>query len=140
MYHNKGIIRSQQWGRVLSSGNRHPVHYNQLGWVLGKNIFNAWPPENENQLKMCHGTYIDMQHSWALSPCKPLYFIWSSPKFRCIDPELGPDFAQMTIYFYLFVYFRKGKGGRKRGKETSVCGCLSCTPYQGPGLQHRHVP
>ena len=21
-----------------------------------------------------------------------------------------------------------------------MCGCLSCTPYQGPGLQPRHVP
>ena len=31
-------------------------------------------------------------------------------------------------------------GGRKRGKETSMCGCLSCPPYWGPGLQPRHVP
>ena len=29
--------------------------------------------------------------------------------------------------FYLFI-FREGKGGRKRGGETSMCGCLSCAP------------
>ena len=30
--------------------------------------------------------------------------------------------------FYLFI-FREGKGGRKRGRETSMCGCLlSTTP------------
>ena len=41
--------------------------------------------------------------------------------------------------FYLFI-FREGKGGRKRGKQTSMCGCLSCTPYCGPGPQLRHMP
>ena len=28
---------------------------------------------------------------------------------------------------------------RKRGAETSLCGCLSCVPYWGPGLQPRHM-
>ena len=36
---------------------------------------------------------------------------------------------------YLFI-FREGKGGRRRGRETSMCGCPSCAPYWGP----RHVP
>ena len=27
-----------------------------------------------------------------------------------------------------------------RGSGLSVCGCLSCALYQGPGLQPRHVP
>ena len=41
----------------------------------------------------------------------------------------------------LFIYFEtEGKGGRKQGRETSVCSCLSCAPYWGPGLQPRHVP
>ena len=43
------------------------------------------------------------------------------------------------LRFYLFI-FREGTGGRKRGKEISVCGCLSRAPYWGPGLQPRHVP
>ena len=35
------------------------------------------------------------------------------------------------IYIYLrvlFIYFREGKGGRKRRRETSMCGCLSNVP------------
>ena len=38
------------------------------------------------------------------------------------------------------IYFLVGKGGRKRGRETSMCGCLSHAPYRGPGPQPRHVP
>ena len=41
--------------------------------------------------------------------------------------------------FYVFI-FREGKRGRKRRRETSMCGCLSHTPYWGPGPQPRHVP
>ena len=41
----------------------------------------------------------------------------------------------------LFIYFlRQGIGRRKRGRETSVCGCLLCALYWGPDLQPRHVP
>ena len=39
-----------------------------------------------------------------------------------------------------FIYFwSSGKGGRKRGRETSMCGCLLCAPYWGPGWHPRHV-
>ena len=31
------------------------------------------------------------------------------------------------LVFYLFI-FREGKGGTKRGRETSMCVCLSCGP------------
>ena len=31
------------------------------------------------------------------------------------------------------------QGGRRRGREKSMCGCLSCAPHWGPGLQPRHV-
>ena len=34
------------------------------------------------------------------------------------------------IWFYLFI-FQEGKGGRKRGRETSMCGCLMDTPPLG---------
>ena len=40
--------------------------------------------------------------------------------------------------FYLF--FREVKGGRKRRREISMSGCLSCTPYWGLRSQPRHVP
>ena len=47
-----------------------------------------------------------------------------------------------TFLFKDFIYFilREGKRGRKRGRETSMCGCLLHAPYWGPGLQPRHVP
>ena len=31
------------------------------------------------------------------------------------------------LFIHLFI-FREGKGGRKRGRETSMCGCLSHSP------------
>ena len=48
-------------------------------------------------------------------------------------------FYFIFLRFYLFI-FREGKEGRKRGRQTSMCGCLSSTPYWGPGRQPRHVP
>ena len=39
----------------------------------------------------------------------------------------------------LFSFRQKGRKG-ERGRETSVCGCFSRSPYWGPGLQPRHVP
>ena len=40
----------------------------------------------------------------------------------------------------LFICFLERGEGRKRGRETSMCGCLLCTPYWGPGRQPRPVP
>ena len=34
----------------------------------------------------------------------------------------------------------EGMGGRRRGRETSMCGYLLYAPHWGPGLQPRHVP
>ena len=52
----------------------------------------------------------------------------------------------MDIYAFLkrilFIYYflERGEGGRKRGRETSLCGCLSQALGWGPGPQPRHVP
>ena len=51
----------------------------------------------------------------------------------------------ILFYFILFLDFmylflETGKGGRKRRRETSMCGCLSHAPCWGPGPQSRHVP
>ena len=40
-------------------------------------------------------------------------------------------------FIYLFI-FREGKGGRKRGRQTSMCGCLSLEPSTGD-LAHNPV-
>ena len=73
--------------------------------------------------------------------------LWSNypncclPNHRCHNPLLSfnkiiSDFLAFKKIFYLFI-FRERKG---RKKETSTCGCLSCTPYRGPGQEPRHVP
>ena len=41
---------------------------------------------------------------------------------------------------FIYLFLEKGKGGSKRQRETSTCGCLSRTPYWGPDLQPRHEP
>ena len=50
-------------------------------------------------------------------------------------------FFPKLIFFEDFIYLLlEWKGERKRGKETSMCGCLSRAPYWGPGPLPRHVP
>ena len=49
-----------------------------------------------------------------------------------------PFWVLFLLRFYLFL--ERGREGKKRGRETSMCGCLSYTPYWGPGPQPRHVP
>ena len=44
-----------------------------------------------------------------------------------------------TLRFSLFI-FREGKRETKRGKETTMRGCVSHALNRGPGLQPRHVP
>ena len=46
-------------------------------------------------------------------------------------------FAYLFI-FKDFIYFQTGEG-KERGRETSMCGCLSCAAYWGPGPKPRHV-
>ena len=41
---------------------------------------------------------------------------------------------------FIYLSLERGKGRKKRGRETSVCGCLSHAPHWGPGPQPRHVP
>ena len=44
---------------------------------------------------------------------------------------------ELFYFKILFIFFW---GWIKRGRETSMCDCLSCAPYWGPGPQPRHVP
>ena len=48
-------------------------------------------------------------------------------------------FSQIFLkLFYLFIFRERER--RERGIETSVCGCLLCSPCWGPGPEPRHVP
>ena len=49
-------------------------------------------------------------------------------------------FLSLSFFKILFCFQREGKGRRKRGRETSMCGRLSTHPYWGTGLQCRRVP
>ena len=56
-------------------------------------------------------------------------------KCLCLRPQLRPflvSFFFFFLRFYLFIFRGKvRKGGRKRGRETSVSGCFSCCPLLG---------
>ena len=56
----------------------------------------------------------------------------------CQQYVLYPQLISFFKRFYLFI-FREGKEERKRGRETSVCGCFSHASDWGPGPQPRHV-
>ena len=60
-------------------------------------------------------------------------------KQTTIFPALEKISLQILFYLFFkdFIYlFLERVEGREKGRETSMCGCLSC----GPGLQPRHVP
>ena len=44
------------------------------------------------------------------------------------------------LYLFKKNFEREGKGWRKRGRETLLCGCLSPAPHWASGPQPRHVP
>ena len=78
---------------------------------------------------------------WLYFACFFLLLIMFQLKVRSyicpLPPGEGTFFKKLLICLFIF---REMKGGRKRGRETSVCGCLSHAPYWGPGLQPRHAP
>ena len=51
---------------------------------------------------------------------------------------VGSNYSFFYKRFYLFL--ERGEGGRRRGREKSMCGCFSHAPYWKPDLQPRHVP
>ena len=64
-------------------------------------------------------------HGWAFSPFPPC----SNQAIRVPSP---PSKMHPTPVTSLFLFLRE--------RETSMCCCLSCAPYWGPGPQPRHVP
>ena len=68
--------------------------------------------------------------------------LWFTGCTQSTEPhQPGPVFFFFKI-IYLFTYLplERGKGGRQRRRETSICACLSHAPNWGPSLKPRHVP
>ena len=74
----------------------------------------------------------------------PVHLLCSS--LGCVLSHLGTasylvpvglllSFLSFLKVLFIYLFFE-----RKRGRETSMCGCLSCTPNWGPGPQSRHMP
>ena len=62
----------------------------------------------------------------------------AAPSSKNVSAKAVDYFIFLKIFIYLF--FRKRGREGERWREISMCGHLSDTPYQGPGLQPRHVP
>ena len=79
--------------------------------------------------------------------------LWGTPRCQwstCViqvrhDQETEhPSMVSLFVWGFfkdfIYLFCREGKGGSMRGRGTAMCGCLSCSPHWGPGLQPRHVP
>ena len=51
--------------------------------------------------------------------------------------EINLDLNYYYVLDFIYLFLERGEG---RERVTSMCGCLLCAPYWGPGLQPRHVP
>ena len=94
-------------------------------------------------------------HAWALAPPDgpaqwgPFSRCYGEQRCQNTSPYLrtvGSMRQTQSTWFFLlflkrlFIYlFSESRGGRKRGIETTMFGCLSCAPYWGPGPKPRHV-
>ena len=93
-------------------------------------------------LKMCYTNTLSISEknkkilkSNVLSIIMPQITKCPSNIFTCSLPLLKSYFLKDFIYLFL----ERGEG-RERGRDTSMCDCLSHAPNLGPGLQPRHVP
>ena len=66
--------------------------------------------------------------------------VWETDFRSYMEKEFSSKKKELSFFLkILFIFiFREGRKG-ERGRETSVCGCLSHASYWGPGLQPRHV-
>ena len=53
---------------------------------------------------------------------------------------MSPQYTLFIYFLKILLILREGKEERKKGRETSMCGCLPHTLHWGPGPQPRHVP
>ena len=75
---------------------------------------------------------LGLWHGYSLSR----HVLWIS----LLDTSLASKLWLFLSFLKILFIFGEGEGGRKRGRDTSLCGCLLNTPYWGPSPQSRHVP
>ena len=102
--------------------------------------------DNFNKLPSPWGSYMHSiinMHIHTCS-CPSAYTFFLKKYFIYLFLELSWIMIFLIYFIFIFKIFLKlflaGKGGRKRGRETSMCGCLSHGPPWGPGPQPRHAP
>ena len=85
-------------------------------------------------------SFRDVLEEWTEVQCRHLNFHFLMNKHIWSPYKVKRNNFSSFLKRFLFIYFqREGKGGRKRGRETSI-GCLSHAPNLGPGRQPIHVP
>ena len=78
-------------------------------------------------------------------------FCWETLCLPLSPPLAFNHLGDSTFFFFkdqffllkkdfIYLLLDRGEGREKRGRETSICGCLSSNPYWGPGPQPRQVP
>ena len=79
--------------------------------------------------------FLNCSRNFILIECPILNFL----NIKSLEAlEFFLKFLSFFLSEILFIYFREGKGEGKKGRETSLCGCLSRAPHWGP-RQPRHV-
>ena len=82
----------------------------------------------------CEG--VEAGGTWELCTFLSI-LLWTSKALK--NSLLKYMYIFTFLRFYLFIV-REEKGGRKRGKETLTCGCLSCALPPGTCPQLGRVP
>ena len=55
-------------------------------------------------------------------------------KKQVLEPTVQHSFLGFFFFNFIYSFLERGEG-KEKGRETSMCGCLSHTPYWGPGPQ-----
>ena len=113
-------------GNSGKTGNREWLRAERR---LGQQVHRPWSRERPDRWGSSEET-VAGRVAHSLSDWEALYQFWIYFLIYFLSLFLKR--------FYLFIL--EGKVGRNWGRETSVCCCLSCAPYWGPGLQPRRVP
>ena len=132
-------FRHQAYSRCSNSSRQHSVWLSPrpLGLASGSrpHLSPSLAVTQGKSVNGCVPAKGDDSNRWVLVD------VWMLVKLLVPDTQ----YVLGTVLFYLITkylltYLSEGKGGRKKGRETSMCGCLQSGPYWGPGPQPRRVP